>query len=66
MQLDQKDQMMNDALANPQRATWAARHEMRHVRDIMRHLYAEDSEIVRKAELAFELACWLDDEMERS
>lgn len=64
MPLNEADQMMNDALANPHRATWTARQEMHHVRQIMRHLYPEDSEMVAKAELAFELICFIDDELE--
>lgn len=64
MPLSEEDKFMNEQLAKPHFATWTARQEMNHVREIMRHLYPEDSEMVKKAELAFELICFIDDELE--
>lgn len=64
MTLNEADQMMNESLANPHRASWSARSEVLHVLHIVRHLYDEDSEMVRDAELAYDLICRIDDGLE--
>lgn len=61
---DPYTEMMDRDLASPQFVSWTVRREARHLLEVVSQLYPDSSMRLRALRL-FELACDIDDEIER-
>lgn len=63
--LTEEDHLMNRDLASPEYAVWCAKSELLRVLELMKHLYPETL-LQSKAQLAFDLVCSIDKDLESS
>ena len=61
---DIQNDIIDRDLASPQFVSWTARREAKHLLEVVSHLWP-DSDMRAKALRMFELACEIDDEIER-